>query len=88
MNECFVIVLCIALLPLLDRFSKFLGTPRGWSGWSGGRAGPNRAAPSPSGVLGNLVLRGMIRDTFRYIEKKREREREREKKREREIEKE
>jgi hypothetical protein len=26
--------------------------PRGRSGWSGGRAGPQGAAPSPSGALG------------------------------------
>ena len=31
--------------------SSISSTPRGWSGWSGGRAGPERAAPSPSGGL-------------------------------------
>merc|ERR1711933_483136 len=33
----------------------FSSTPRGWSGWSGGRAGPSRAAPSLE-CLGGLCI--------------------------------
>ena len=52
-----------AVLPLLDGFSKFLGTPRGWSGWSGGRAGSKERRLPPLECLGLEARRSEARQS-------------------------